>query len=471
MAIQKVSTSLIEGDAITEASIADDAVESEHLNDNVISGQTEITSGLVDADELLYSDGGTIKKVGLDTLQDYILTGDLTGSTVTLDSSGDVILDADGGDVFFKDDGTTFGSATNSSGELILKSGTTTNLTMSGANITSAGVVTASGFTIGSAAILEAELETIDGVTAGTVAASKAIVVDSNKDIGTFRNLTIDGVFTDGNYTFDTSGNVSGLGTIGSDAITSTGVVTGTGFTIGSAAIDETELEILDGATVTTAELNIIDGDTTATSTTLVDADRFVVNDNGTMVQVAASDLKTYVNASEMGTQHMWIPSAAMRPTSSNGCDSITDVETTSGRPDMQVLDFDASSDEHAQFQVAMPSSWNEGTITYQAYWTTTASDTDGVAWALQGVAIADNDTMDVAYGTAIVVTDDALGAAEDLMVTAASSAVTIAGSPAAGELCAFRIFRDISDGNDDMTEDARLIGVKIIYTTNAATD
>ena len=44
-------------------------------------------------------------------------------------------------------------------------------------------------------------------------------------------------------------------------------------------------------------EINIIDGDTSATSTTLVDADRFVVNDNGTMVQVAASDLVTYVDA------------------------------------------------------------------------------------------------------------------------------------------------------------------------------
>ena len=66
-------------------------------------------------------------------------------------------------------------------------------------------------------------------------AASKAVVVDSNKDIGTFRNLTIDGVFTDGNYTFDTSGNVSGLGTVGSGAITSSGIVTGTGFTAGSA--------------------------------------------------------------------------------------------------------------------------------------------------------------------------------------------------------------------------------------------
>ena len=49
--------------------------------------------------------------------------------------------------------------------------------------------------------------------------------------------------------------------------------------------------------TYTAAEINIIDGNTSATSTTLVDADRFVVNDNGTMVQVAASDLVTYVDA------------------------------------------------------------------------------------------------------------------------------------------------------------------------------
>ena len=92
----------------------------------------------------------------------------------------------------------------------------------------------------------------LDGITAGTVAASKAVVVDSNKDIGTFRNLTIDGVFTDGNYTFDTSGNVTGLGTVASGAITSSGVVTGTGFTIGSAVINEAELETIDGVTAGT---------------------------------------------------------------------------------------------------------------------------------------------------------------------------------------------------------------------------
>ena len=56
-----------------------------------------------------------------------------------------------------------------------------------------------------------------------------------------------------------------------------------------------TEVAILDGATVTTAELNILDGGTSATSTTLATADRMVINDNGSMVQVALSDLVTFL--------------------------------------------------------------------------------------------------------------------------------------------------------------------------------
>ena len=54
------------------------------------------------------------------------------------------------------------------------------------------------------------------------------------------------------------------------------------------------ELNILDGVTSTATELNIVDGSTSATSTTLADADRVVVNDNGTMVQVALTDFETY---------------------------------------------------------------------------------------------------------------------------------------------------------------------------------
>ena len=64
-----------------------------------------------------------------------------------------------------------------------------------------------------------------------------------------------------------------------------------------------------------------------------------------------------------IGKQSMWIPAGAMYPTTTAGCSIHTKVETTAGRPDIFVLDFDASADENAQFSVAMPSYWNEGTM------------------------------------------------------------------------------------------------------------
>ena len=171
------------------------------------------------------------------------------------------------------------------------------------------------------------------------------------------------------------------------------------------------------------------------------------------------------------GLQTIFIPAMAMRPTSSNGCAALTDVETTSGRPDLQVLDFDASSDEHAQFQVGFPKSWNSGTVTFRVFWTSAATDTDGVSWGLQGLSCADGDSADAVFGTAIVVDDANQSTAEDVYVSPTSSAVTIAGSPGDNELTFFRVFRDVSDANDTAAEDARLVGVQLFFTTNAGDD
>ena len=159
------------------------------------------------------------------------------------------------------------------------------------------------------------------------------------------------------------------------------------------------------------------------------------------------------------GKESIWIPALAMKPTVSNGCASHASVETTSGRPDMIVLDFDKDSDEFAQFNVAFPKSWNAGTVTFQFYWSGIAATT-GVAMSLQGVAFADNDSIDTAYGTAVVVQDDAQGAVEEMLVSPESGAITIAGSPGANELTYFRIGRDVSDSNDDMAGDCRLHGI-----------
>jgi len=75
---------------------------------------------------------------------------DLSSGDLTLDAAGDIILDAGGADVRLKDDGTTFGSLNNSSGNLLIQSGTTTAATFSGANVTFAGEVAASTLDISS---------------------------------------------------------------------------------------------------------------------------------------------------------------------------------------------------------------------------------------------------------------------------------------------------------------------------------
>ena len=170
------------------------------------------------------------------------------------------------------------------------------------------------------------------------------------------------------------------------------------------------------------------------------------------------------------GKETMWVPASAMYGPTTNPADAAQ-VETTATRPDLKVFDFDAGTKQYTQFTVAMPKSWNEGTVTYQVYWSPSTTNTGNCIFGVQGVACADNDTIDVAYGTAIEVTDAGIGTVEDQQITSESSAMTVAGSPAAGEQTYFQLYRDAADGGDTFTGESRVLGVKIFYTTDAAND
>ena len=182
-----------------------------------------------------------------------------------------------------------------------------------------------------------------------------------------------------------------------------------------------------------------------------------VFNSGGSAVKIA-------------GKETMWVPATAMYPTTTNPA-TANQVETTALRPDLKVMDFADSADDFAQFSVAMPKSWNLGTITYQVFWTPSTTNTGDCIFGLQGVACGDNDTIDVAFGTAITVTDTGLGTVEDQQVSAESSAVTIAGSPADDQQTYFQLYRDADAGGDTFTGVARVLGVKIFFTTDAAND
>ena len=182
-----------------------------------------------------------------------------------------------------------------------------------------------------------------------------------------------------------------------------------------------------------------------------------VFNSGGSAVKIA-------------GKETIWIPAAAMYGRTTNGA-AAEQVETTATRPDLKVFDFDASTKQYTQFTIAMPKSWNEGTLTYQVYWSPSTTNTGNAIFGLQGVACADNDTIDVAYGTAIEITDAGIGTVEDQQITSESSAMTVAGSPAAGEQSYFQLYRDAADGSDTFTGECRVLGIKLFFTTDAAND
>ena len=142
--------------------------------------------------------------------------------------------------------------------------------------------------------------------------------------------------------------------------------------------------------------------------------------------------------------------------------------ETTTNKVMVETLDFDQSTAEYAQIRFLMPKRWNEGTVTAQFYWT--ATTTGNVVWACQAVALSDDDALDAAFGTAQSVTDG-VTAANDLMISAATSAITVAGSPAAGDLVVFQFYRDAANGSDTLGADAKLLGVKLFITTDAGDD
>ena len=174
--------------------------------------------------------------------------------------------------------------------------------------------------------------------------------------------------------------------------------------------------------------------------------------------------------AKTAGKESIWVPAAAMYPSTTNPCSNLTQVETTALRPDLKVLDFADSADDHAQFSVAFPKSWNEGTVTFQVFWTPSTTNTGNCLWSLQGVSVADNATIDVAFGTAVTVTDAGIGAVEDQQVSPESGAVTITNA-AVDTQTYFQIFRDANAGGDTYTGVGRLLGIKLFFTTDAAND
>ena len=263
----------------------------------------------------------------------------------------------------------------------------------------------------------------------------------------------------------------SDSGSVAANSTTDTLTIAG-GTGIATAVSGDT-LTITGSATTYQFLTVAVDGQSDVVAESATDTLTLVAGTNITLTTDASADSVTITGAaSTIGTHDIWIPAQAMYPTTTNGAVAATTTEITATRPEIRSLDFDQGSRDYAQFNIAMPKSWNEGTVTAEFYWVPAGSGgvSDGVTWGIQGVALSNDNPHDVVFGTAVTI-DDLYIAEEDLHISPTSSAITIAGTPAAGDLVYFQIYRDTADGNDDLNRDAKLIGIKLHYTSEAGTD
>jgi hypothetical protein len=198
-------------------------------------------------------------------------------------------------------------------------------------------------------------------------------------------------------------------------------------------------------------------------------ADGSVTSAEFQYINTLSSNAQTQLATKEqIGKKTMWIPAAAMYANTTAGCSALTQVELANG-PELKVLDFAAAADDFAQFTISMPKSWNEGTVTFQPYWTVTGTNTGTVVWGMSAVAFADNADQNTTFGSIAVTAAKAhSGTSNDINVSAESAALTIKAA-AVDTLTYFQIFNDTSASGQ--TGVVRLTGVKILYTTDAVND
>jgi len=108
-----------------------------------------------------------------------------SASEITLDAGGDIILDADGADIILKDNNSEFGRFTNSSGQLVIKSGPSTDaLTFSGANVTVEGNLTVDGGNLTTTSTGIAALFNTNATTLNIGGAANAVTLGSTGGTG-----------------------------------------------------------------------------------------------------------------------------------------------------------------------------------------------------------------------------------------------------------------------------------------------
>ena len=166
-------------------------------------------------------------------------------------------------------------------------------------------------------------------------------------------------------------------------------------------------------------------------------------------------------------TKELHVPASAMTRCTTGFPAVLLQYEYPTNDIDFNVLAFDSSSVERVQFQTVMPPGWDRGTIKAKFHWNGLSGSLAGdtIEWGMKAGAFGNDDALDTALGTGVVISDTMLTASiTNMHITDATPAMTVAGSPSLGDIVVFEFYRNVGE-TDDMAFDAWLFGVTLQYT------
>lgn len=175
------------------------------------------------------------------------------------------------------------------------------------------------------------------------------------------------------------------------------------------------------------------------------------------------------------GRKTIWMPASQMTAMITDGAATGL-VETSIRKNVIKTLDFDATSDEGAQFEIAMPKSWDKADISFKVFWSHAAASTNfGVAWNVYASTFSPSSDMDGWLNNGVLVTSTG-GTAGTLYVSAETDPITVFDTgtgdpPAENALLVVQVWRVPPNVSDTLAVDARLQGIQLFYNASAGND
>jgi hypothetical protein len=160
----------------------------------------------------------------------------------------------------------------------------------------------------------------------------------------------------------------------------------------------------------------------------------------------------------------------AFAPQITNG-PSTGEIELATNKQMLRTLDFDKTIQEYAQVRIPLPPSVDPSSFTYRWRWShATAAGSYGATLSVEARATSNDEAIDGAWGTAVLV-NDVGGTADRDYISPESTAVTPGNTPVAGDTLWVRVSRAVADGGDVLDTDLRLHNLDFFFNYKKEND